>query len=167
MSEIKVQMFGTFSLSADGMQIDDSANRSHKVWLLLAYLIYSRNSSVTQSHYIDLLQSAGGDDSADPNGKLKAMFYRARTMLNQLDADAGHNWIIRKNGTYAWNTEVEVSLDVEEFERACAAAAAASSCAAFVAATSTRTRCRLSSRYHSISMTVPRLISLPSPPASL
>jgi len=122
---LKVNMLGSFSLEYQGRSVDDQSNRMKKVWLLLAYLIYSRNSSVTQNHYINLLQSAGGDDSADPNGKLKAMFYRARTMLNQLDADAGHNWIIRKNGTYAWNTEVEVSLDVEEFERACAAAAAA------------------------------------------
>jgi len=122
---LNVKMLGGFSMEYRDRSVDDQSNRMKKVWLLLAYLIYSRNSSVTQDHYIDLLQGAGGDDSADPNGKLKAMFYRARTMLNQLDDEAGHGWIIRKNGTYAWNPEVEVNLDVEEFERFCAAAAAA------------------------------------------
>jgi len=34
-NKVRVQMFGTFSLSANGAQIDDSANRSHKGCLLL------------------------------------------------------------------------------------------------------------------------------------
>lgn len=122
---VNVKMLGGFSVEYRGQTIDDQTNRMKKVWLLLAYLIYSRGRSVTQDHYIDLLQGAGGDDSADPNGKLKAMFYRARTMLNQLDGEAGHGWIIRKNGTYTWNPEVEVELDVEQFEQLCASASAA------------------------------------------
>jgi len=62
---------------------------------------------------------AADDDSADPAGKLKAMFYRARTMLGALGENAGHELIIRKNGTYAWNTEADTVLDAEEFEALC------------------------------------------------
>ena len=54
-SGVYVQMFGTFSLSAGDAQIDDSTNRSLKVWLLLAYLIYHRNRVVTQEELVDLL----------------------------------------------------------------------------------------------------------------
>jgi len=122
---LQVTMLGTFSLRLGDQVIDDRNNRMRKVWLLLAYLIYSRNTSMTQDRYLSLLQGAGSDDSADPNGRLKAMFYRARTMLNQLGTDAGHDLIIRKNGTYAWNTDIPLTLDVEEFERLCQAAAAA------------------------------------------
>ena len=119
--QIIVNMLGGFSIAVEGRSVDDSSNRMRKVWLLLAYLIYTRNSRVTQENYLSLLQG-GSDDSADPNGRLKAMFYRARTMLNQLGEDAGHNLIVRKNSTYAWNTNVPLRLDVEEFERLCAEA---------------------------------------------
>lgn len=116
---LHVQMLGCFSIQQNGRYVDDHSNRMRKVWLLLAYLIYSRNSRVTQNHYLSLLQGSGGDDSADPNGRLKAMFYRARAMLNQLSEEAGHDLIVRKGGTYAWNTDTPLTLDVEEFDRLC------------------------------------------------
>lgn len=126
MSDIlHITMLGSFSIEKNGRSVDDSSNRMRKVWLLLAYLIYSRNRHVTQDHYLALLQGAGSDDSGDPNGRLKAMFYRARTMLNQVDESAGHDWIIRKNNTYAWNTEIPLQLDIDQFEQLCKEASAA------------------------------------------
>ena len=122
-SNLNIQMLGTFSIQFGDRSVDDRSNRMKKVWLLLAYLIFCRNSVTTQDNYLSLLQGAGSDESADPNGRLKAMFYRARTMLNQVDESAGHDWIIRKNGTYAWNTDIPLRLDVEEFESLCKKAA--------------------------------------------
>lgn len=116
---IIVRMLGGFSIERDGHRIDDQSNRMRKVWLLLAYSIYHRNSHISQDHYINLLRGKNGEESADPNGNLKAMFYRVRTMLDQLDGTAGHDLIIRKDGSYTWNTEVPLWLDVEEFERLC------------------------------------------------
>ena len=121
---LNVRMLGGFSLEYGANSVDDQNNRMRKVWLLLACLIYSRSTRMSQEQFISLLQH-GADESADPNGKLKAVFYRLRTMLNALAPSAGHDWIIRKNGTYAWNTEVPLRLDVEEFEQLCTAAAAA------------------------------------------
>lgn len=123
MSDIlNVKMLGSFSIERGGICVDDHSNRMRKVWLLLAYLIYSRNSRVTQDSLLSLLRSSGSDDAADPNGRIKAMFYRARTMLNQLGEDAGHQLIRHKSGSYSWNTEVPLRLDVEEFDRLCSAA---------------------------------------------
>ena len=116
---LNIQMLGTFSVAYGDKVVDDQSNRMKKVWLLLAYLIFCRNSPTSQDHYLALLQGAGSAESADPNGRLKAMFYRARALLNQVDESAGHDWIIRKNGTYAWNTEIPLRVDVEEFEEAC------------------------------------------------
>jgi len=121
--KVEIKMLGGFSIEYNGRAVSDQSNRMRKVWLLLAYLIFNRGRPVTQEHYISLLQGAGSEDSADPNGKLKAMFYRARAMLNQVDDCAGHDWIIRKNGTYTWNTDVPLSLDAEEFEALCKRAA--------------------------------------------
>lgn len=118
-STLNIQMLGSFSIQYGEKRIDDQSNRMKKVWLLLAYIIFSRGSYATQTHYLDLLQGAGNEESVNPNGRVKAMFYRVRSMLNEIDEKAGHDWIIRQNGTYAWNTEIPVQLDVEEFERLC------------------------------------------------
>ena len=124
-NHVTVRMLGGCSIEYAGRSITDQTNRMRKVWLLLACLIYSRGSHLTQEHYIHLLHSSGSEESSDPNGKLKAMLYRVRTLLNQLDKTAGHDWILYKNGTYTWNPEVSVTLDVEQFERLCTAASAA------------------------------------------
>jgi len=122
---LTVKMLGVFSIEQNGTCVDDRSNRMRKVWLLLAYLIYSRNSRITQDNLLSLLHSPGSDDAADPNGRIKAMFYRARTMLNQLGDDTGHRLIRHKGGNYSWNTDIPLTLDVEEFDRLCAAAAEA------------------------------------------
>lgn len=114
-----ISMLGGFTLKFGDRSIDDSSNRMRKVWLLLAYLIYTRKNHVTQNHFISLLQNAGSEEMEDPNGRLKALFYRVRAMLNQLDDSAGHDLILYKNGCYAWNTEVPVELDVEVFDSLC------------------------------------------------
>ena len=121
---VSVRMLGGFSIEYDGRCVSDQSNRMRKVWLLLACLIYSRKTYLSQEYYISLLQN-NAEESVDPNGKLKAMFHRARTMLNQIDTSAGHEWIIRKKGSYTWNDAIPLSLDVEEFEDLCSAASAA------------------------------------------
>ena len=114
---LHISMLGGFTLRQGEQFIDDSSNRMRKVWLLLAYLIYSRSSHTTQEHYLALLQGAKGGEAEDLSGRLKALFYRARAMLDQVAPDAGHKLIIRKNGTYCWNTEFPITLDIEEFDR--------------------------------------------------
>lgn len=115
-NQLCIRMLGTFSIEWNGKQIDDSNNRAKKVWLLLAYIIYCRGRAVTQEELTGLLW---GDDeeSANPVNALKTMLHRGRTMLNQLGESAGHDLIIRQQGSYAWNGAVPVWLDVEEFER--------------------------------------------------
>ena len=48
-------MLGAFSIELDGKRMDDSGNRSKKVWLLLAYMIYCRNRPVSQEELTSLL----------------------------------------------------------------------------------------------------------------
>ena len=120
---LQVTMLGSFTITGNGKAVDDSSNRMRKVWLLLAYLIWSRNSPVTQDSYLSLLQGSGTSESEDPASRMKALFYRARAMLNDLWPNAGHELILHRNRTYSWNTQIPLTLDVEEFDRLCAAAA--------------------------------------------
>ena len=117
MSEpLQINMLGGFSICHDGKCVDDNRNRMRKVWLLLAYLVCSRNNYTTQDHYLSLLQGSA-PDAEDFSGRLKALFYRARAMLDQLYPNAGHQLIVHRNGTYGWNTEIPIVLDIEEFDR--------------------------------------------------
>jgi len=122
---LRVRMFGNFSMCKDDLEINDNDNRSRKIWLLLAYMIYRRNHTISQDELINLLWS-DGESSSNPLNALKTMFHRARTALNQLGDDSGHNLIIRRSGNYAWNTDIPFFLDVDEFERLCRAGAAES-----------------------------------------
>ena len=63
-SILQVRMFGNFSIRKGEQEINDNDNRSKKVWLLLAYMIYCRNRSVTQEELVSLLWS---DDESSSN----------------------------------------------------------------------------------------------------
>ena len=122
---LHVSMLGGFTIRRGDSFVDDHSNRMKKVWLLLAYLIYTRRSRSTQENYLSLIQGAkSSEEIDDPSGRLKALFYRARTMLDQVYPDAGHELILHKNGAYLWNTQVPLTLDVEKFDQLCTAPAA-------------------------------------------
>ena len=112
---IHVTMLGDFSIVRGDARVDDSSNRMRKVWLLLAYLIYHRHNRATQETFLSMLQSTG--DSDDPSGRLKALLYRVRSLLDKLGDGAGHDLILRKENSYSWNTDVPLVLDVEELDR--------------------------------------------------
>ena len=122
--QLRVRMLGGFSIGLGDQKIDDSENRSRKIWLLLAYMIYYRNRPITQEELTELLWGEG-ESSENPANALKTMFHRARAMLDQLGESAGHHFIVRRQGGYAWNIETSIILDMEEFETLCHAGAAA------------------------------------------
>ena len=119
---LQVRMLGEFSITKGQARIDDSGNRSRKVWLLLAYMIYNRRRAVTQEELINLLWGEE-EKSANPLNALKTIFHRVRAALNQLEPSAGHGLIVRRGGSYAWNTDVPIEFDVEEFDALCRPAA--------------------------------------------
>ena len=122
---LQVRMLGSFSIRMGEQEINDSDNRSKKVWLLLAYMIYCRSRSISQEELVGLLWN-GDESSSNPFNALKTMFHRVRTSLNQLDSSAGHTLIIRREGSYALNNAVPFVFDVDEFERLCRSGSALS-----------------------------------------
>ncbi|MCI8651538.1 MAG: hypothetical protein HFF05_03725 [Oscillospiraceae bacterium] len=120
---LQVQMLGEFSIRSDSSEVNDSDSRSKKVWLLLAYMIYCRNRSVSSEELVELIWGEE-EGSSNPLNALKTMFHRARTFLNQLDDTAGHSLILRREGSYAWNTDVPLTLDIDRFDHLCHTGAA-------------------------------------------
>ena len=117
---LTVRMLGGLSIQMGEKTVDDRTGRMRKVWLLLAYLLHTRNIRVSQQRLLDLL---GTEDGIDATGRLKAMLYRVRNLLEQLGEGEGHRLIQYKGGCYFWNPEVRVTLDTEEFEKLLTAAA--------------------------------------------
>ena len=114
---VKVRMLGDFSVEYNGKSIDDNCNRSHKVWLLLAYVIYNSDRTISQEELIKLLWS-GKEHENDPRGALKAIFYRIRVALDQLGEFMGHNLIYSTAGVYFWNKNYTIDLDCDRFKKA-------------------------------------------------
>lgn len=115
MSKMTVKMFGDFTISYEGETVSDSDNRSKKLWLLLAYLLYNRNRVLKQNELIELLWSEN-ERGANPTGALKTLFYRLRSELDKLFYGAGKQLIISRNNGYIWNGDFEVELDCEIFD---------------------------------------------------
>ena len=49
---VKVRMLGPVTIAVQDKSIDDSRDRSRKVWLLLTYLLYNRKRPVPQEELI-------------------------------------------------------------------------------------------------------------------
>lgn len=114
---LKVRMLGEFSITLGDIRIDESANRSRKVWLLLAYLIYHRDRIVPQEELIGQLWE--NEKSENPGGAMKTTLWRARQILEPFGPSAGHELIIRKGSGYGWNPDILTEVDAEQFETLC------------------------------------------------
>ena len=99
---LKIQMLGGFSLSTPSARVSDGDNRSKKVWLFLAYMIYRRGQSIGVQDYIDLLWGSE-DGGSNPANALKTILHRARMALEPLWPSAGHQLILRQGSSYRWN----------------------------------------------------------------
>lgn len=118
---LEVRMLGGFSIRCGSREISDSDNRSKKVWLLLSYMIFYRNRSISQTELLDLLWGAD-DGSSNPVNALKTMLHRVRATLNQLGENMGYLMVLRRKGSYAWDTETPLFSDADEFEALCRSA---------------------------------------------
>ena len=116
METIRIRTFGEFVLQAGEQVLSDTTNRSKKVWVLLAWLICSRERVSSPQKLMDLLW---GEDSASSNQEnaLRITLHRLRALLDQLWPGAGRDLIVRKEGGYLWNETVSVELDCDRFEK--------------------------------------------------
>lgn len=115
--ELYIRMLGAFTLNAGDVSIDDSANRSRKMWNLLAYLIVKRGKAVSQQELIDALWP--DEESQNPLNALKTLLYRIRMLLSPLQDALGEELILSQRGAYSWNASVPCKVDMEDFETFC------------------------------------------------
>lgn len=116
MNNLKVNMFGEFSVRGENGSVCDSDNRSKKVWSLLAYIIFHRNSTIKASELQSLLWNDNDKEMNYP-GALKTLLYRARAELDKLWEGAGKQLILYRNNGYSWNNDFEIETDYDKYDK--------------------------------------------------
>ena len=79
---IQISMLGSFAIDNNGTKIEETANRSKKMWNLLGFIISHRNKHLSQTDYIDMLWP--DEDSANPVNALKTLLSRSRHLLDPI-----------------------------------------------------------------------------------
>lgn len=115
MSYFYVSMLGEFSISCNDKKICEKSFRSKKIWALLQYLITFRKKEITSLELIEVLWKE--DKSENPTNALKTLLHRARGVLANLDYEHSDTLIKSTNGSYFWNTEIDMTVDVDIFEQ--------------------------------------------------
>ena len=113
MDKVKVRMFDSFEIEYRGKILNESANRSKKLWVLLAYIIYFRRNTITRKM---LLEDLWGSEYIAEN-VLKIAMHRLRQMLSEcFGEEFGHSFLVCKNNRYNVNESFQVICDFEEFD---------------------------------------------------
>lgn len=115
--KLHINMLGGFSLKYNGNVIDYQKSRSHKLWLILEYLITFRDKEITQNELIELLW--GDEFTENPANTLKTLLHRLRNMLDGLGFVPSKEMVIYNRGVYAWNNKLDCVIDTEQFTSLC------------------------------------------------
>lgn len=113
MSEkIQVTMFQDFSLQYHDKVLGKDEIKSDKLIILLSYLLYYYDRTISSSELIDFIWSY--EEIDNPVGALKNLIYRARSFVKKefgLD-----DLIVTGKGSYCINEKYELEIDAHAFE---------------------------------------------------
>ncbi|MEG2814204.1 MAG: winged helix-turn-helix domain-containing protein, partial [Oscillospiraceae bacterium] len=112
--DLYVKAFGEFSIHYNDIAIGDYENRSHKVWTLIEYLLINRSETTKQEKIYNILWN-DYEIGGQPANALKNLIYRARKALAELKTDT--ELILFFRNTYIWNSEINIIVDCEQFEK--------------------------------------------------
>lgn len=110
---IEAKALGKFNLSDGTNVLNDDILRSDMMKKLMIYILMHREHPVTTQELSEALWDE--DETDNPTGALKNLMYRLRNILKATFGD--YKFIITSPGAYCWNSDIEVNLDIEEFEK--------------------------------------------------
>lgn len=111
---IHVRVLGGFHVDVDGRSADGILAKTPKGIMLMQYLMLHQGESVPARRLMEIMWPS--DTSASPEGALKTLISRLRTILTQVGG-ALAGCLVTACGGYRWETQPGVSVDLEEFER--------------------------------------------------
>lgn len=113
---IYISLLGNFEIKNGDAKIEETINRSKKMWNLLGYIITYHKKHISQDEYIDMLWP--DEVSSNPVNALKTLLSRVRTLLEPVAVNQ-ENFILSSQGSYQWNNKLSCVIDIEEFEKYC------------------------------------------------
>ena len=110
---LTVNTLGKFQMT-DGMTVvDDEQLRSPMLSKLFMYMLLYREKTLTTD---DISTAIWQDEEIDnPAGALKNLMYRLRKTLTSFFGE--EEFILTNRGSYRWNPDIKVILDIEKFEK--------------------------------------------------
>lgn len=112
---LQVQLFDHFCMYDGTRTLDEKGIRSEMVLKLLTYMICHREKVLSVQELTEALWEE--DESSHPAGALKNLVYRLRTVLKSVWPET--DFIETGRGSYQWNSQVELEVDAEQFEKLC------------------------------------------------
>lgn len=112
-TQIRIRMFGGFSLFVDNECRDRIIGKSRKGMTLLEYLILKYDAIVPNYKLIEVLWP--NEESSNPENALKTLISRFRAILNQITPGLG-SCIVASRGGYRFSLLSGMSVDLFEFE---------------------------------------------------
>ncbi len=110
---IAVNMLGKFQMSDGTAVLNDDDIHSVMMVKLLAFMLIYREKTMSVEEIAGALWQDG--EIENPAGALKNLMYRLRKLLKQNFGD--REYILTNQSAYGWNPQLEISLDIEEFEK--------------------------------------------------
>ena len=99
-----------------GINESSGSGVGRKLAAFLEYLILNHGKIIASE---DLMNTFWPEDSsADPANALKYTVHKTRHLLKQMFPEE-ENLLVTHRGHYSWNPDVKITLDAEEFEKAC------------------------------------------------
>ncbi len=114
-TNVEVKLFGGFTVCKDGEQILENLSNTRKTKLFLCYLLLNKDKAISHKELFELLWS--GEDYSNPGTALRTLLYRYRAMIDSVGITSLRNSIISRRGAYQWNPDLDVSIDIFEFEK--------------------------------------------------
>ena len=112
---IEIRLFDGFEIYNNGKPILTNLANTRKTKLFVAYLLVNRDRAIPHRELFELLWS--GEEYANPGTALRTLLYRFRSLLEKEGATELDNAVISKRGTYQWNKNLDVRIDVLDFEQ--------------------------------------------------
>lgn len=113
-SKIKITLFSKFEIKMDEEPILVSLSNTRKTKLFLSYLLLHKQKAIPHKDLFELLWS--GEDYSNPGTALRTLLYRYRALVDKQGVDQLKNSIISRRGAYQWNQELDISIDIFDFD---------------------------------------------------
>ena len=110
-----IQTLGKFDVIKDGSSLVSSSAGSKKIWELYKFMLTHRDRVFTPESLMDQLWVS--ESYSDPRSTLRRQMHRLRQTLLEENEQDHVKTLLFSNGYYKWNDQLNIEIDIEDFEQ--------------------------------------------------